>query len=247
MTIGQAVVAVSLSNSLPADTSTSSQLPPGLYLPSKDHLSHALMSSGAFHAIPPGCPTDYILPKNGPFTPLFFSPPEFNVIRRLTQLLLGDMPPAGGTKAAIVMEEVAEWIDLRVASAEGIRNAALRLDPLHRALTVAYSGAAQVNQLETATPEKVCREGLDWLANAAQSRGSDQFLSVAEEQQVAVLDSISDQRAEKHSDNAGTRFFTYLKAEIARGFYTSQIGLKELDFKGNAYYARSPGCKSKRT
>jgi hypothetical protein len=31
-----------------------------------------------------------------------------------------------------------------------------------------------------------------------------------------------------------------------RGFYTSQVGLKELDSKGNAFYARSLGCDNKK-
>ena len=42
--------------------------------------------------------------------------------------------------------------------------------------------------------------------------------------------------------NAGTRFYDLLKAESIRGFYTSRRGLKELDFKGNSFYAESPGC-----
>jgi hypothetical protein len=37
-------------------------------------------------------------------------------------------------------------------------------------------------------------------------------------------------------------FFKLLKAEIIRGFYTSQAGLKEVDYKGNGFYAKSPGC-----
>jgi hypothetical protein len=53
---------------------------------------------------------------------------------------------------------------------------------------------------------------------------------------------VSDERADRQSENAGTRLFDFLKFEIIKGFYTSQVGLKELDYKGNAFYARSPGC-----
>ena len=65
-----------------------------------------------------------------------------------------------------------------------------------------------------------------------------------EKAQIAVLESISDARSDKQTENAGTRFFTFLKSEIIRAYYTSQPGLKELDFKGNGFYARSPGCSS---
>ena len=39
-----------------------------------------------------------------------------------------------------------------------------------------------------------------------------------------------------------TRFFTFLKAEAIRAYYTSRHGLRELNYKGNWYYAASPGC-----
>jgi Gluconate 2-dehydrogenase subunit 3 len=237
VTIGQAAISFGLPSRLTADTTTSYQLPPGVYEASRDHLSHALTSSGRFHAIPPGCPTDYITPRTEPYTPLFFSSPEFALLLRMTELILGQSPTAA--------QEVAEWIDLCVAGAESVRQVASRLDPSHRTLAVAYFGEARVTKLETAAPEKICREGFEWLSNTARDRGSDQFLSLTEQQQTEILNSISDQRTDKQSQNAGTRLFLFLKTEIVRGFYTSQAGLKELDFKGNAFYARSPGCTMK--
>src|SRR5438270_655404 len=63
--------------------------------------------------------------------------------------------------------------------------------------------------------------------------------------QLAVLDQISDQRRDNQRQNAGTQFFELMKREAIRGFYTSRAGLKELDYRGNAYYARSPGCNTR--
>ena len=157
------------------------------------------------------------------------------MMRRITQLILGEADESP------ITQEVAEWIDLRVASAAGIREAAHGLDPLYRALAVAYFGSARVNELESAHPEQVCREGLEWLANTARSRGAQGFLPLGHDQQIAVLDSMSNSR-----NNPGARLFTLLKTEIVKGYYTSQTGLKELDFKGNAFYARSPGCDSRK-
>lgn len=190
-------------------------IPPGLYLPSTDHLSHALMNAGQF--------------QYGP--PQFFSAPEFAVIRRIAALILGDLAPSPAS------EDAAAFIDLRVANSAAVRDAALRLGPLHHALAIGYYGAAQVHETESYDPQKICREGLAWLA------AQEKFLSVDTAGQIAILDSISDARPNKHVENAGTRFFVFIKSEVIRAFYTSRAGLKELDFKGNGFYASSPGCK----
>lgn len=239
MTIGQATIGLGVAGSIEANTAETAALPPGLYRPSRDHLSHALMSAEQFHPVPPGCPTDYIRPLHGPFRPLFFSAAEFSVIRRLTQLLLDET-----TDNSAISQEVAEWIDLRASGAEDVRHAAATLDPLHHSLAVAFYGPARVQQLETWNPAAICREGLAWIADSAQKQHSERFLSLQAEQQIALLEAISDQRRDKQDQNAGSRFFDFLKGEVVRGFYTSRVGLKELDFRGNAFYARSPGCNS---
>ncbi len=245
VTISQATVGLRLSGQMQAGTQEADQLPPGLYEPSADHLGHALMSTEQFHPIALGCPTDYIRPRKGPFKPLFFSASEYAIICRLAELLLGEVPTGDGNEQQSVSEEVAEWIDLRVWSAGGVRETAVRLHPLHRDLAVAYYSSAHVKQVETADPANTCREGLTWIIGTAQAEHSKEFLALEAEPQVAMLDAVSDERADKQLQNAGTRFFDFLKAETIKGFYTSRAGLKELDFKGNAFYARSPGCDSK--
>ena len=48
-------------------------LPPGLYEPSNDHLTHALGADGLLHPVPLGSETDYRVPLSGPYAPKFFS------------------------------------------------------------------------------------------------------------------------------------------------------------------------------
>jgi hypothetical protein len=43
-------------------------------------------------------------------------------------------------------------------------------------------------------------------------------------------------------NGAGTRVFNFLKEETVRGFYTSRVGLKELNNQGGSFYGESPGC-----
>ena len=99
-----------------------------------------------------------------------------------------------------------------------------------------------MQELETFDAQKVYREGLAWLLGESRSRYGKEFLSIGERDQLEILGVISDKGINKGVQTPGTRFFQLLKSEVIRGFYTSQVGLKELDFRGNAFYARSPGC-----
>ena len=225
-----------------------SSLPPGLYLPSFDHLTHALTSDDPFLPIPPGAETEYVRPRSGPFVPQGFAHQEFPVIRRLIEIILGEdlnnseEGPIPGAPAR-VCDEVAEWVDLVVASAPAIRALAVNLPADQRALAVAYFGSEKpVRSIETFEPERVCREGLTWLGEESMRRFAKGFLGIAPAEQTDFVGSVSDTRADKTVTNAGTRFFEFLKAESVRGFYTCRRGLKEPDYKGNSFLADSPGC-----
>ena len=224
-------------------------LPPGLYLPSSDHLSHALASDSLLHSIPAGTETDYVRPRTGPYQPRFFSPREFETVQRMVELLLGEadgrsqVAASAGDDHENVVAVVAEWIDLRVAVAAGVRDSARRLAPDHRALAVAYHGSeSAVAELETADPARISREGLAWLGDESGRRHGKPYLELSDNQQLEMLREISDERPDRAAETAGTRFFKLMKQEIIRGFYTSRLGLREIDYKGNAFYGESPGC-----
>jgi hypothetical protein len=220
-----AIAAVGLPSTEPrpagSEPQSSSFLPPGLYLPSTEHLGHALAQAEQ--------------PRSTPHKPEFFSPPEYAIIRQIAALILGEEANSPAS------ENAAAWIDLRASHSAAVREAALSLDPLHHALAVSFYGAVAVREMESYDPQKICREGLAWLAE----KGN--FLSLNTDSQIATLDSISDARPDKHLENAGTRFFAYIKSEVIKGFYTSRAGLRELDFKGNGFYASSPGCKTNKS
>ena len=203
-------------------------LPPGVWLPSYDHLSHALSSREPFVPVPPGSQTEYRQPPSQPFEPRFFSPEEFKMVERLVQLMLGE--PAGSA----VVTEIAEWIDLSVTEAPAVRAAARALSPEHRALAVRFHGSAEVEELENTGSPKTCREGLLWFTRK-------NFLTLPESDQVALLSQVA-RDEDPESEDPGARFFHWLKQMVIRGFYTSRAGLDELDYKGNYFYTRSPGC-----
>lgn len=241
---GATLEAAEAAQTLPA----AGALPPGLYLPSPDHLAHALAADDPFAKIPPGSETEYVRPRSGPFIPQSFTPDDFAVVRRLVEIILGEdlknpeEKPVPGAPASIY-DEVAEWIDLVVASAPRVRAQALKLPADQRAVAAAFFGTEEpLRKLETFEPERVCHAGLAWLGNESQQRFTKNFLEVSPADQAELVSSISDARTDQSTTNAGTHFFAFLKAETIRGFYTSRRGLKELDYKGHSFYAESPGC-----
>ncbi|HKW65773.1 MAG TPA: gluconate 2-dehydrogenase subunit 3 family protein [Terriglobales bacterium] len=227
---GVAGLAPPLALSLGLTEQQAAALPPGLYDPSPKHLIHAL-SSRALPAIPPGSETDYVQPPQGPFRPQFFSLDEFKVVSRLVEILLGKVNSGA-------LAETAEWVDLRFNSAAGVREAARRLDPLHHALAVAYYGEAHVVELETSDPQAVARAGLAALVQRAQQLGNP-FLDLPASQQTDLAREMSQQPEETPL----RRFYDLLRREAIHGYYTSQAGLKELDYQGNAYHTQCPGCE----
>ena len=223
-----------------------SALPPGLYEPSTEHLTHAYRSDGTYHFIPPGSETDYTRPQVEPYRPLFFAPPEFSVVRRIAELLVGESEAISLTARANVAElaqTLAEWIDLSVSSAAGIRRAAEALSPAHLDLAAEVEGKNTFRKLEEYQPEPVCREGLRWLEENSQVRYQQSFIALAADEQLELLHLISDEHPAPQASNPGRRLFDLLKREVIRGFYTSRAGLLELDYRGNSFYAESPGCE----
>ena len=126
-------------------------------------MTHALTSDDRFHPIPPGCETDFVRPPSGPFQPQFFSPADFQVVKRLVALILGEAEDTAANAEATI-SEISEWIDLEVFNSAAVREAALNLSPQHRALAVAFHGERTVKALETHEPQKIWREGLDWIS-----------------------------------------------------------------------------------
>jgi Gluconate 2-dehydrogenase subunit 3 len=240
---GQAVPAVGAESTAP--------LPLGLYQPSFDHLRHVLMRDDSFVTIPAGAQTEYVRPRLGPFHPQFFSPEEFETIRRLVKIILGEdlktsgpkSPPGGPTG---IYDEVAEWIDLVAASAPDVRKLATEIPTEQRALAVAYFGGEEpVRELETFEPERTLREGLAWLSQASQQRFKKAFLHLTRGEQLLLASSISDSHTSLSQNNAGTRFFDLLKRECIRGFYTSRLGLGELDSAADTFHPEPPACTAK--
>jgi hypothetical protein len=211
------------------------ELPPGLYTPSSDALVHALRGAHTAFVSPPGSETDYAPPETSPFSPQFFSPDEFQIVTRFAEILLGNID-------AKPLTQTARWIDLYLHSSQAVREAAQNLDPLQRAVAVAYFGESSVKELENADPQAVAREGLPALSKFCSEKYGQEFskLSAAQQLEVGTLLANSE-------DIPLRKFFDLIREQTIRGYYTTPEGLHELDYKGNAYYGECPGCEVSNT
>jgi len=86
--------------------------------------------------------------------------------------------------------------------------------------------------------------GLAWLDSTCNDRYGNVFLECAPGQRTEVLDQIAyRENARKNPAlGPGVKFFSLLRDLTTDGFFTSEIGIKYLEYIGNTYLAEFPGC-----
>jgi hypothetical protein len=83
--------------------------------------------------------------------------------------------------------------------------------------------------------------GFAWLDAAMKKRGAAAFVSATPAQQTELLDLIAYRRNQSDADLApGIEFFTWVRRMTVDAFYTSEIGIKDIDYRGNAPMASYP-------
>jgi hypothetical protein len=80
------------------------------------------------------------------------------------------------------------------------------------------------------------REGLAWLNSAAKKNYRTGFTSLSSEQQTEILKRAAERNGDGHA------FFRLIRRYTVMGYYTSAVGMKELDFPGLRFYSESPAC-----
>ena len=77
------------------------------------------------------------------------------------------------------------------------------------------------------------RGGIAWLDNYSNSRFGNQFKSLSPEQQKSICDEIAFPGKTKPELLAGEKFFTRMRNLTLTGYYTSEMGIKDLGYIGN--------------
>jgi hypothetical protein len=77
------------------------------------------------------------------------------------------------------------------------------------------------------------RGGLAWLDAQCRQRFGSDFVACSSPQQIEMVDEIAFPERATPEMKAGVRFFNLMRDLTATGFYTSEIGIKDLGYAGN--------------
>jgi gluconate 2-dehydrogenase gamma chain len=98
------------------------------------------------------------------------------------------------------------------------------------------------NETESQYPFRL---GLAWLnAHSERSMGA-RFVELSHEQQNSLLEPLGFKEKARAGEEDGRRFFALMREYTVTGFYTSEIGYKELDNPSLKFYSESPECPHK--
>jgi gluconate 2-dehydrogenase gamma chain len=155
-----------------------------------------------------------------PFTPAFFTAHEYATVRLLADLIIPRDARSGGASDA----GVPEFMDFLLAEEPKLPEASRR--------------------------QTAMRGGLAWLDLECQRRFDATFVACRDDQRTALLDDLSqpppvDPNAELDTPPIGSHgraFFASFRDLTASGFWTSRIGVADLEFQGNRVVAEWTGC-----
>jgi gluconate 2-dehydrogenase gamma chain len=109
------------------------------------------------------------------------------------------------------------------------------------------AGAPEFIDLLTSENEKYQLKlggGLFWLDNFSTDRYGHLYLECTPEQKKEILDLIAFRKNAKQEPtlSQGVAFFVFLRNLTCDGFYTSKIGIDDLQYIGNTAQREFPGC-----
>ena len=84
--------------------------------------------------------------------------------------------------------------------------------------------------------------GLRWLDSYSRNLYGQPFLNCSSEQQKATLGLLAYRRNSTPQISQGISFFSLIRDLTVDGYYTSQIGIKDVGYIGNDVMSEFPGC-----
>ena len=77
------------------------------------------------------------------------------------------------------------------------------------------------------------RGGLRWLDLHSFQKHGKSFISCTKQEQIGIVDEIAYPKKAKPEVAQGVSFFNKIRDLVTTGFYTAEIGVKDLDYRGN--------------
>ena len=86
------------------------------------------------------------------------------------------------------------------------------------------------------------RGGLGWLDREAHERFGARFTAATDAQRAAILDDIAWPARARPERSHGVAFFSAFRDLVATGFWSSKVGVEDLQYRGNTVVLRWDGC-----
>jgi hypothetical protein len=86
------------------------------------------------------------------------------------------------------------------------------------------------------------RDGLAWIDRENRRRFSRSFVQSSDRQRAALLDAIAWPARARPEMQPGVIFFNSFRDLTASGFWSSEMGVKDLQYQGNAVVPEWRGC-----
>jgi gluconate 2-dehydrogenase gamma chain len=151
--------------------------------------------------------------KGKAFAPQFFAAHEYETVRLLSDMVI----PKDGRSGSATDAGVPEFMDF------------MMMDPLE--------SAAKRESRQTAM-----RGGLAWLDHECADRFGKAFVACTDAERRAVLDDIAWPEKARPEMKQGAHFFSGFRDLTASGFWSSKMGVDDLQYQGNTFVAEWKGC-----
>jgi hypothetical protein len=92
------------------------------------------------------------------------------------------------------------------------------------------------------TSQKWMRDGLAWIDAQSTSRFGKPFAGASQSQREAILNDIAWPARASASMSDGVNFFNRFRDLTSTGFWTSEIGVRDLKYMGNVFNPNWDGC-----
>jgi hypothetical protein len=86
------------------------------------------------------------------------------------------------------------------------------------------------------------RLGLTWLDAHARRIAGNTFREITPQEQTDLLDHLAYKQKFRDGEEDGRQFFKLAREYTLMGFYTTRMGLEQLDCPGLRFYSESPEC-----
>ena len=83
---------------------------------------------------------------------------------------------------------------------------------------------------DTPSFQEVLRDGLKWLDTTSNENFGEIFVSCSEINQKSILDKVAFATGKKNKEEA---FFSTIRNLVITGYFSSEVGIKDLGYKGN--------------